>query len=162
MGTPQLSFEELLRSAVTEPGIISGAYRAFHNYSFGDQLLAWTQCAQRSIQPGPLGTFPRWKSLGRYVRKGEKAITLCMPVTIKKKGNEPGDVTDKPEVFTRFVFRPSWFVLAQTEGQDLPATPIPTWDRSQALAALAITEEPFAMLNGNCQGYARERMIAIS
>ena len=44
------SFEELLRSAVEEPGIISGAYSAFHNYSFGNQLLAWAQCAERGIQ----------------------------------------------------------------------------------------------------------------
>jgi hypothetical protein len=30
-----------------------------------------------------MATFPKWKELGRHVRKGEKAITLCQPVTIK-------------------------------------------------------------------------------
>src|SRR5215510_6668739 len=80
--TPAPSFAELLASAVTEPGILSSAYQQFHNYSIGNQLLAWSQCLQRGMQPGPMATFPRWKELGRYVRKGEKAITLCQPVTI--------------------------------------------------------------------------------
>jgi hypothetical protein len=81
--TPAAStpFADLLRSAVTEPGILSDAYHQFHNYSIGNQLLAWSQCLGRGIQPGPMATFPRWKELGRYVRKGEKAITLCERVT---------------------------------------------------------------------------------
>jgi antirestriction protein ArdC len=160
MATP--SFSELLHSAVTEPGIVSGAYSAFHNYSFGNQLLAWGQCMQRGITPGPLATFPRWKSLGRYVRKGERAITLCQPVTIKKKGDPSEAADNEPEMFTRFVFRPHWFVMAQTEGQELLLTPIPSWDRTRALAALDISEEFFAYMDGNCQGYARQRVIAVS
>src|SRR5205807_1446722 len=35
-------------------------------------------------------------------------------------------------------------------------------DAARALEALAITEEPFAALDGNCQGYARGRAIAVS
>ena len=66
------SFADLLASAVTEPGILSSAYQQFHNYSIGNQLLAWSQCLQRGMQPGPMATFPRWKELGRYVRKGEE------------------------------------------------------------------------------------------
>jgi len=34
------SFADLLRSAVTDPGIISSAYQQFHRYSLGNQLLA--------------------------------------------------------------------------------------------------------------------------
>ena len=75
------SFADLLQSAVTEPGIISAAYSQFHTYSMGNQLLAWVQCLQREIPPGPIATFPRWKELGRHVKKGEKALMLCMPVT---------------------------------------------------------------------------------
>jgi hypothetical protein len=78
MATPvPASFAELLDRAITEPGVISTAYRKFHNYSLGNVLLAWSQCLERGIAPGPLATFQRWKELGRYVRKGEKAITLC-------------------------------------------------------------------------------------
>jgi antirestriction protein ArdC len=158
--TTTASFADLLRSAVTEPGIISSAYRQFHNYSIGNQLLAWSQCLARGIQPGPLATYPKWKELGRQVRRGEKAITLCMPVTVKraKEQEEP----EAPEVFTRFVYRPNWFVLSQTDGQPLADQPKPAWDADRALAALQITEVPFDQLDGNCMGYARERSIAIN
>jgi antirestriction protein ArdC len=155
------SFEELLRSAVEEPGIINGAYSAFHDYSFGNQLLAWAQCARRAIPPGPLATFPRWKALGRHVRKGERAITLCQPVTVKRRADDTAD-DEQAVVFTRFVYKTHWFVLAQTDGTELPAAALPTWDRARALETLGIAEEPFAMLDGNVQGYARQRTIAVS
>ena len=38
------SFAELLQSAVQEPGTLSNAYRQFHSYSLGNQLLAMFQC----------------------------------------------------------------------------------------------------------------------
>jgi antirestriction protein ArdC len=158
---PVSSFADLLQSAVTEPGIISSAYRQFHSYSIGNQLLAWAQCLERGLQPGPLATYPRWKELGRYVRKGEKALTLCMPVTVKRKG-EQKDSSEEVDVFTRFVYRPNWFTLAQTDGQPLAEQPMPAWDRNQALATLDIREMPFDHLDGNCLGYARERSIAIN
>ena len=75
--TPK-AFADLLQSAVQEPGILSRAYSQFHSYSLGNQLLAMMQCHQRGIEPGPMATFPGWKALGRHVRKGEKALTLCM------------------------------------------------------------------------------------
>lgn len=153
------TFATLLETAVIEPGTVSAAYSAFHHYSIGNQLLAWSQCVTRGIQPGPLATFPRWKALGRYVRKGEKALTLCMPVTIKKA--TPGDDTET-DCFTRFVYRPNWFVLAQTEGQELSPMPIPAWDRTRALEALNVSELPFDACDGNVMGFARGRSIAIS
>jgi antirestriction protein ArdC len=159
--TTAISFADLLASAVNEPGAISKAYSAFHGYSMGNQLLAWAQCLQRGIQPGPIATFRGWKEKARHVKKGEKAIVLCMPVTVKRK-TEGGDGSEQEVAFTRFVYKPHWFVLAQTEGADIIATPIPAWDRAHALVALNIVEEPFAMLDGNCQGYARQRSIAVS
>jgi antirestriction protein ArdC len=155
------SFADLLQSAVTEPGLISSAYRQFHNYSMGNMLLAWSQCIERGIQPGPLATFPKWKALGRYVRKGEKALTLCQPVTVKRT-TQANDGTEETDAFTLFTYRPRWFVLAQTEGQELPATPIPAWDRAKALEALGISEVPFDAVDGNVMGFARGRSIAIS
>jgi antirestriction protein ArdC len=155
------SFAELLQSAVTEPGILSKAYQQFHSYSLGNQLLAWGQCQARGIQPGPMATYPHWKALGRHVRKGEKALTLCMPVTVKRQpADDPDD--EQPDVFTRFIYRPHWFVLAQTDGQELPATPAPSWNTDRALAALNVTETPFDVLDGNVLGFARDRSIAIS
>ena len=170
--TPQ-GFAALLQSAVHEPGILSQAYRQFHTYSLGNQLLALAQCLEREITPGPLATFPRWKELGRHVKKGERAITLCMPITIKRKGAaEPADKTetehadpaerDEPEVYTRFVYKSRWFVLSQTEGEPLPEPEIPAWDRDRALVGLDVTEIPFEHTDGNCLGFARERSIAIN
>ncbi len=163
--TPTASFTDLLRSAVTEPGAISTAYQQFHNFSLGNQLLALGQGEARGLPPGPMATYPKWKELGRHVCKGAKAITLCQPVTIMRKGDADGstdDGTDETHVFTRFIYKPRWFVLAQTEGQDLPPTPIPTWQADRALAALDITEIPFDHIDGNCLGYARVRSIAIN
>jgi antirestriction protein ArdC len=154
-------FVDLLSRALTEPGIISKAYTAFHGYSIGNQLLALVQCAERGIPPGPIATFMGWKDKGRFVRKGERAIVLCMPVTAKRT-IEKADGTEDEATFTRFIFRPHWFVLAQTEGQTVEPTPIPDWDQTRALEALEIAEEPFSMTDGNCQGYARERTIAVS
>src|SRR5207249_11086157 len=82
--TSNPAFADLLNRAVTEPGIVSRAYSAFHGYSIGNQMLALAQCAERGITPGPISTFMGWKDKGRYVRKGQKAITLCMPVTLKR------------------------------------------------------------------------------
>jgi antirestriction protein ArdC len=157
------SFAELLRSAVSAPGIVSTAYRQFHNYSIGNQLLAWSQCLERGIQPGPLSTFVGWKEKGRYVRKGEKAITLCRPITVKRKATDDQTTDDtEGKTATWFVYKAAWFVLSQTEGQPLEGLSLPTWDATRALEALDITEEPFTLLNGNVQGYARRRAIAVS
>jgi antirestriction protein ArdC len=164
-------FVDLLSWALSEPGVVSRAYSSFHGYSIGNQLLALVQCAERGILPGPIATFMGWKEKGRHVRKGEKAITLCQPVTAKRKptadqalpadASEP-DADRHAETFTRFIYRPHWFVLSQTEGADVEPMPIPTWDRRRALDALSVAEEPFSSTDGNCQGYARQRTIAVS
>lgn len=155
-------FAALLERAVNEPRIISAAYRQFHSYSVGNQLLAWEQCLTRGLPPGPLATYPRWKALGRQVRKGERAISLCMPVTIRQPRQGADDAADDPQVFTRFIYRRHWFVLAQTDGPEVPTVPVPDWDRDRALAALDVTEVPFDSSDGNVMGFARGRYIAIS
>jgi hypothetical protein len=158
MSQSAASFADLLRSAVSDPGTISAAYAQFHTYSLGNQLLAWGQCHARGLQPGPMATFPKWKELGRNVRKGEKAITLCQPVTVKR----PADGDDESGVFTRFIHKPHWFVLAQTDGPEIPPVPIPTWDVARALSVLDVVEVSFDATDGNVLGLARERSIAIN
>jgi hypothetical protein len=117
-----------------------------------------------------MATFMGWKSKGRHVRKGEKAITLCQPVTCKRQSNpdtllvrdcSEGDDSNVA-TFTRFVYWPHWFVLSQTDGADCPPAVMPGWAQDQALGALGIVEEPFTAMDGNCQGYARHRTIAVS
>lgn len=161
----ETTFVDLLRRAVSEPGVISAAYTAFHGYSIGNQLLAMFQCLDRKIAIGPIATFMGWKAKGRSVRKGEKAIWLCMPVTCKRRATAEelaANPDAKGDTFTRFTYKPHWFVLAQTDGADLAAETLPTWNRERALAALEVTEIPFDLTDGNTQGYARERSIAVS
>lgn len=154
------SFATLLQTAVTQPGRISTAYSAFHTFSLGNQLLALGQTSARGLQPGPLATYNRWRELGRQVRKGEKALTLCMPVTVKRI-EETEDGAEE-HAYTRFVYRPNWFVMAQTEGADLAPTLPPSWDRAKALQTLGIEEIPFDLLDGNVMGYARGRQVSVS
>jgi hypothetical protein len=75
----QATWGELLREAVEKPGRMLEAYAAFHNYSFGNALLALEQCIRRNLQPGPLNTYQGWLERKRQVRKGEKGITLACP-----------------------------------------------------------------------------------
>jgi antirestriction protein ArdC len=152
-------FAALLQTAVTAPGTISSAYRQFRNYSLGNVLLAMFQCHARGIPLGPMATYPRWQELGRHVTRGEKAITLCQPVTVKRKGDNGAE---DDETVTWFVYRSRWFVLAQTEGQELPAVESPLWNKERALAGLDITEIPFDLVDGNTLGFARRREVAIS
>src|SRR2546429_7274628 len=53
-------------------------------------------------------------------------------------------------------------MLSQTDGAEYDMPAIPTWDRARALNTLNVEEIPFEMLNGNCQGYAKARQIAIN
>ena len=166
MTTPATApdFATLLEQATTEPGKLSAAYTAFHNYSMGNMLLAMFQCEARGIPLGPIATYPRWKELGRHVRKGEKAIELCQPVTCKRRPTEgePTTAEQDGQAFTRFIHRRNWFTLAQTDGEPYEAPAPADWNRARALAALDVTEVPFAHIDGNCQGYAKARTIAIN
>ncbi len=165
MSDLSISWQKLLHDAINQPGAIHEAYSRFHNYSVGNQLLALMQCQARGLQPGPIATFMRWKELGRHVCKGEKAITLCMPVTCKAKrmtADEKGNETEQDTAFTRFVYRNNWFVLAQTEGAEYKPEPLPDWDESRTLAELSIERIPFDDLDGNTQGYATARKVAVS
>ena len=159
MATP--NFTTLLHETVNKPGTIMKAYSAFHNYSLGNQLLALVQCQIRGIEPGPINTFPKWQDLERHVKRGEKALTLCMPVTVKRKAkDENGEEQDAS--FTTFVYKARWFVLAQTDGEAMELPQLPGFDADKALAALDIQRIPFTETDGNVQGFAKQRSIAIN
>jgi hypothetical protein len=158
---------ELLRDAVDKPGRMLEAYTAFHNYSFGNALLALEQCVRRSLQPGPLNTYRGWLERKRQVRKGEKGITLCMPMPFKRAAQadsveEEATESDTSQTRYAFRFRAYWFVLAQTEGEEAFVQPIPGFDIDSALRVLNVTRTPFDEMNGNIQGFASGREIAVS
>lgn len=155
-----VAWATMLADAVTQPGVIGECYNAFHGYSIGNQMLAWSQCMARQIELGPIATYKRWSELGRQVKKGEKALHLVMPVTINKK-DSAGEKTG--EVFSMFALKNNWFTLDQTEGADFASEPvIPAWDKAKALQTLGITEVRFHSPNGNSQGYAQGKNIAIN
>jgi len=155
----------LLVEAVNKPGMIMEAYSAFHSYSIGNQLLAMVQCQMRGLQPGPINTFPKWKELGRIVKRGERALILCMPITRKSRDEEAesnGDDANGERTFTSFMHKARWFVISQTVGDEFTTPRLPEWEAERALAALDIEQIAFTDTDGNCQGYARKRQIAIN
>ena len=155
----QTKWTELLQQAVSQPGLMLKAYSAFHGYSLSNQVAAMIQCQLRGIEPGPINTYPGWQKLNRQVRKGEKAIWLCMPLTrkLKDKGSD-----DEQTVISTFVWKPHWFVLTQTDGEPVAMPQIPDWDKARALATLNIAEISFTHTDGNVQGYAQKREVAVS
>jgi antirestriction protein ArdC len=155
---------ELLRDAVEKPGRMLDAYTAFHSYSFGNALLALEQCIRRNLQPGPLNTYRGWLEKKRQVRKGEKGLTLCMPMPFKRTAqrDDAQDETAEQQTCYAFRFRAYWFVLAQTEGEETYIPPIPGFDIDTALRALNITRTSFDEMNGNIQGFANGREIAVN
>jgi hypothetical protein len=156
--TPEnLTWQTLLLNAISQPGQLLEAYSAFWNYSFGNQQLAYWQCKTRGLSLGPLASYQSWKDKGRQVRRGEKAIELCMPLLVKDKESSEPDARR-----TIFTFKRNWFVLAQTDGDELPPAPLPNWDCATALMRLDVQEVRFALLDGNTQGYAQRRTIAIN
>jgi hypothetical protein len=53
----------------------------FHRYSFNNHLMIFLQRADATVVAG----FNRWKSLGRFVKKGEKGIAILAPCKYKTK-----------------------------------------------------------------------------
>lgn len=157
-----INFSDLLSGAVDQPGVISKAYSAFYNYSLGNVIAAAIQCVDRGIELGPIASYKAWQDKGRQVKKGQKAISLCMPITMKSK--RENDAGEKEEfTFSRFVWRNNWFVLEQTEGEDYANEIfIAEWHKDAALENLCITEGSFKHYDGNCQGYASGTSIAIN
>jgi hypothetical protein len=53
-------------------------------------------------------------------------------------------------------------VLSQTSGQPYTPPALPGWDKARAFEALDVTEIPFDLMDGNCQGYATARSTVVS
>ena|ERR1043165_1206836 len=74
-----------------------------------------------------------------------------MPITCKRREEH----SDEEHTFTSFVYKPRWFVLSQTDREELEPITIPEWDADRALAAVDIERVPFDHTDGNVQGFAR-------
>jgi len=158
-----VEWSTLLEKAINEPGIIDSCYSRFHDYSFGNGMLAMYQMIARGIAVGPIATFKAWQGMGRSVKRGEKGIVLCMPLFARKgkDGNDDARIVG-------FTYRAMWFALAQTEviaGQEdgwKEKVACKDWDATKAMETLKVEMVPYAMVDGNCQGYAKGRSIAIN
>jgi hypothetical protein len=87
----------------------------FHKYSWRNVLLIALAKPEASLVAG----FNRWKSLGRKVCKGEKAIRIFAPCPIVK-------LNENEEEAERVFFKTACvFDVSQTEGKDLPTLELP-------------------------------------
>ena len=89
----------------------------FHNYSFGNAILIWSQKPAATQVAG----FHAWRKFGRCVKKGEHGIAILAPM-VSRKDREHG-VTDRGQDHSEpiFGFRVAYvFDVAQTDGEPLP------------------------------------------
>jgi len=172
----QINYSELLKDAITKEGKLLEAYRAFHNFSLLNRIYACFQLAALGKDITPIKTFNQWKEANRHVKRGEKALELCMPInktwyrycddkkfipfSTSKEQIEKLLVSGKVEKFQYkdFLFKKYWFSLSQTDGQEFEPENINiNWNKQKALTELSINEIPFSIINGNCQGYVTEK-----
>ncbi len=103
------------------------AMARFHRYSFHNICLI---VAQRPTATQVAG-FQTWKSLGRFVRRGEKGIAICTPI-VRRRHDVPED-----EDRTIAGFRAAYvFDVAQTDGESLPDVAQAVGDPAAALGRL--------------------------
>ena len=100
----------------------------FYNYSINNSILIYKQCPKATFVAG----FKKWKELGYRVRKGEKGLSILIPL-IKKVKDESGE--DKKQIYG---FRKGTvFDASQVEATE-EAVPFPNIDVS-----LQATEQTF-------------------
>ena len=100
----------------------------FHAYSAGNCMLIALQCYERGIVPERVAGFRAWLKLGRCVRRGETALRVLAPVTVK-----PCDEHDQ-ETGERCVFFKTAFVFDLSQTEPLPGVePTPLRPPSQPL-----------------------------
>jgi antirestriction protein ArdC len=124
------------------------AMARFHRYSFHNVCLIASQRPDATRVAG----FHAWRSLNRFVRKGEKGIMILAPIVVRR-ATEAGTDGDEKHVAG---FRVAYvFDVAQTDGEPLPSATTASGDpgrRTQdlraAIATHGITIEDAAELDG--------------
>ena len=90
------------------------AVAKFHRYSFQNILLIARQCPQATRVAG----FHTWRSLGRFVKKGENGLMILAPLVRKV---ESADECNPEKQARIFGFRAVYvFDVTQTDGAALP------------------------------------------
>jgi len=65
----------------------------FHRYSWGNLLLIMFQMPKATRVAG----FQTWKTLGRFVKKGEKGIMILAPLVVQRGIKAAGEDGPEPE-----------------------------------------------------------------
>ena len=100
----------------------------FHKYSWHNVALIATQCPTATRVAG----FHTWRTMGRFVRKGEKGIAILAPIVGRR--NADPDQDDSKRVLG---FRAAYvFDVAQTDGEPLPEVAEAAGDPGSQTAAL--------------------------
>lgn len=159
----EIDYRGLLESALDpkQEKRLDEAFKAFHNYSILNQILAVIQLEKIA----PIATANTWSLKGRKVIEGSQPIKLVVPIThiiCDAKGQLVLDDDGKPkESLTGFKYQFHWFSLHQTEGKPLDwkgdQFDIGHWDIELACKTFSIDRVNFDLVNGNIQGFARKR-----
>src|SRR5262249_20067246 len=111
----------------------------FHRYSLHNVCLIVSQRPNATRVAG----FHTWRSIGRFVRKGEKGIAILAPILRRRSEN-----TNEDEQRVIVGFRAAYvFDVEQTDGAPLPEAAKATGDPGEHTAALkrAIAEHGIAL-----------------
>jgi len=107
----------------------------FHNYSFGNVL----EIARQMPSATRVAGFWTWKSLGRFVKAGQKGIRILAPIVgVRRKKDEVAqkDITKQNERVL-LGFRNAYvFDISQTEGVELPCLRQVTGDPGENIERL--------------------------
>lgn len=104
---------------------------------------------------GPWATFRQWKSIGAFVREGERGTLILVPKPVKFD-KEREDGTKETVAFTRFTTA-HVFHAGQVDGWQAPAVPTPTGERNadaDALIAAWSAVVPIRYVAGNRAFYS--------
>jgi hypothetical protein len=105
------------------------AMARFHRYSFHNVCLIASQRPDATRVAG----FHAWRSLNRFVRKGEKGIVILAPIVVRRSV-EGGTYDDEKHVAG---FRAAYvFDVAQTDGEPLPEVATASGDPGARTPAL--------------------------
>lgn len=167
-------YEILINQALTQPGTINKAFSLFHDYSFSNSFLAVLQMQAKGLDVTPIGTFNKWRTLGKTVAKGSKALAILYPVfgsffTDEEIENKDGTKTKKRVKITYikgFSVKHEHFALSQCKeyGQETEQKVDLNIKWNEVLERLNIKQIQWGTVEGNAQGYAYpiKRELAIN
>jgi hypothetical protein len=118
--------ERLLSSEGWRRWVRARANNGLARYSLSNQLLVALQSDGRATF---VAGFRQWLRLGYCVKKGERALRILAPVTVKERDRETGEATGETKTFFRTVF-----VFFQEQVTPLPSgEPVPLEPPREAL-----------------------------